>query len=53
MNFSRLGVLKSVFKDLPSLGPTTLDTFSLPSGNRLSQMLNSRCCMEMISIYQW
>ena len=41
MNFSHLGLLKSVFKDLPSLGPTTRDTSSLPSGNRLSQMLNS------------
>ena len=41
MNFSHLGLLKSVFKDLPSLGPTTRDTSSLPSGNRLSQMFNS------------
>ena len=41
MNFSHLGLLKSVFKDLPSLGPTTRGTFSLPCDNRLSQMLNS------------
>ena len=38
MSFSNLGLLKSVFKDLPSLGPTTQDTSSLPSGNRWRQM---------------
>ena len=41
MNFSHLGLLKSVFKDLPSLGPTTLDTYSLPSGTRERQILTS------------
>ena len=38
MNVSHLGLVKSVFKDLPSLGPTTQDTSSLPSGNRWRQM---------------
>ena len=38
MNVSHLGLVKSVFKDLPSLGPTTQDTCSLPSGNRWRQM---------------